>query len=414
MNSPSSTHGALYLHLAWRNLWRNKRRSFLLITSVVIAVFIAVIYTALQIGQNEYLVHVTVTLSTGHLQVHERGYWNKRSLDETMVLSGQIEKDIQALPGVLHTAPRLETFSLASHGTLTKVVSVIAIDPDQEDLMTELRARLIKGRFFRADGQGILLTEGLARQLAAAPGDSVVLYGQGYHGATAAAIVPVEGILKFPTPDLNNVLVYLPLTYAQQLYAAPGRLTSLSILLDNANALPATAARVRQLVDGSKEVMTWQELMPAVVQAIDGNNGGTALMLLILYVVIGFGIFGTVMMMTIERTREFGILISIGMKRSRLIAITAIESITLSMIGSVAGVLLSFPLVAWFHLHPVQLTGDYAQAMLTYGFEPIIPVSVDPLVFAIQGMIVFGVGACSALYPFLMIRTLHPVKAVHG
>ncbi|HTP12280.1 MAG TPA: ABC transporter permease, partial [Bacteroidota bacterium] len=134
----------------------------------------------------------------------------------------------------------------------------------------------------------------------------------------------------------------------------------------------------------------------------------------ILYVVIGFGIFGTVMMMTTERRREFGMTIAVGMKRWRLMTMTAIESILLSMLGAAAGIAAAIPVVFYFYRFPIQLTGDYAKAMLAYGLEPIIPVSADAVVFLVQGASVFVLAAVSALYPILVLRKLDPVKAMRG
>jgi ABC-type lipoprotein release transport system permease subunit len=303
---------------------------------------------------------------------------------------------------------------LISHLTTTKIASVAGIDPVREDEMTGLKKRLTAGEFLDSHSTGALVSEGLARLLHVWTGDSIVIYGQGYQGVTAAAIVPVQGIVQYPLPELNNSMVYLSLGFAQQLYSAQDRLTAAAILLENSKALDATAAAIRKKVDASKEVMTWKQMMPELVQGMDVNDGGTVLMLLILYVVIGFGIFGTVMMMTVERTREFGILVSIGMKRWRLIFITVIESILVSSVGLIVGVIVSFPPVYYFYLHPVRLGGDYAQAMLAYGFEPIVPMSIDPIIFIIQGLSVFGLGVLSAIYPLIVIRSLRPVRAMRA
>jgi ABC-type lipoprotein release transport system permease subunit len=402
----------LYIRLAWRNIWRNKRRSLLLIASVVIAVFIAVAYTSTQIGQDEYMIYASVGLFDGHIQVHGKNYWNTRSLDESMELSQQEIDSMQAVPHVEHIAPRLETVSLISHQEITKISPIIGIDPTLENEMTGLRARLIKGNYLTADSHGIMLAEGLARLLHVSTGDSVVIYGQGYHEMTAAAIVPVQGIVKYPIPDLNNTMAYISLHYARQLYSAPNRLTSLAFLLVNDKYINDVTSSLKKIAGPSKEVMTWKQLMPEIEQGINVNDAGTVLTLLILYVVIGFGIFGTVMMMTVERTREFGILISIGMKRWRLASVTFIESVVLSVIGSIIGIIIAIPPVYYFYYHPIHVTGSYAQAMLAYGFEPIIPLSIAPMVFLWQGLIIFFVGIVSSLYPLLVIRSLNPGRAI--
>ena len=120
------------------------------------------------------------------------------------------------------------------------------------------------------------------------------------------------------------------------------------------------------------------------------------------------------MMMTMERRREFGISIALGMKRWRLMYITVLEALMVSMLGALSGIAASIPLIVYFYEYPITLGGDYGKAMLAYGMEPIIPFSIAPTVFTVQGLIVFGLGIVSALYPVLIIRNLVPVQAMRG
>ncbi len=405
---------AFYCRLGWRNLWRNKKRTLIASASVFFAVFLAVAMSSLQTGTHDYMIEAAVGFYTGHIQVHGRNYWEKRSLDESMVLDPGFVPRIERIRHVTRVVPRLESVALISHGNVTKVSPVIGIEPVREDAMTGLGRRLVDGVTLSQWKSGALAAEGLARMLHARVGDSIVIYGQGYQGVTAAAIMPIAGIVKFAVPDLNNAMVYVPLSEAQNLYSAPGRVTSLAILLDRDKELENAAASVRAMTDSTKEVMTWREMMPELLQAIAADDGATIIMLLILYVVIGFGIFGTVMMMTAERLREFGMTIALGMKRRRLMAVAIIEALVVSIMGAFAGILVSIPVVVYFHRFPVRLGGDYAKAMLAYGMEPLLQVSLDPIVFYGQALVVLALGLISGLYPVLVLRSLEPVRAMRG
>ena len=397
--------------MAWRNLWRNKKRTLIAGASVFFAVFLAVGMSSVQSGQHDYMIHTSVSFYTGHIQIHGKNYWEKRSLDQSMVFDTAFINNIRSLPHVVHAVPRFETAALVSHGTLTKVSPVIGIDPVSENAMTGLGKRIIRGSPMLGWKDGVIIAEGLARLLKVDVGDSIVVYGQGYQGVTAASILRIASIVKFPFDELNNAMVYLPLAVAQEMFSAPQRITAISILLDTDDA-DEVAATLRTSTDNSREVMTWRDMMPDLLQAIAADNGGTVIMLLILYVVVGFGIFGTVMMMTAERSREFGITIALGMKRWRLMSVTVIEAFFISLMGALVGIAVSIPFVVYFYYHPIQLGGDYAKAMMAYGMEPIIPFSMDPLVFIIQGIIVFALGAVSALYPIIILRKLEPVRAM--
>ena len=184
--------------------------------------------------------------------------------------------------------------------------------------MTALRSHIVRGAYLTDTSQGVNISEGLAGRLHVGVGDSVVLLSQGYQGATAAEQLVVEGILHFPIPKMNDALVYVALRKAQVFFNAPGRLTSIALMIDDADNTKPMQSELSARIDGGLVVMTWQEMVPEVVQSVQINDASGNLTLSIFYIVIAFGVFGTVMMMTIERTREFGLLISLGMKRGRL------------------------------------------------------------------------------------------------
>jgi len=401
-----------YFHLAWRNLWRNKRRTLIASASVFFAVFFALAMRSMQEGSYDYMIDASVSMYTGYIQVHANDYWEKRSIDKSMELSPTKIAQIDSIKHITLITPRLESFSLVSYGNATKVASVVGIDPEKEIKMTDLKNKLISGKYLTENSKGAMIAEGLAKLLKVEIGDSIVIYGQGYHGVTAADQVQVEGIVKFTLPALNKSMVYLSLGYSQWLYSAPNRITSLSLMIDEASELNEVHSRVNNLFDEKYEVMTWPELMPELVQSIEVDNAGGIIMLGILYVIIGFGIFGTVMMMTAERTKEFGILISVGMKRWRLSFVSFLESLFLSFIGVLAGIIVSIPILYYFNQNPIPLTGEMADLMLKFGLDPIVPFRFAANIFIDQFLTVIVIAMISALYPLSFIRKLNPVKAI--
>ena len=401
-----------YFLLAWRNLWRNKRRTLIASASIFFAVIFALLMRSMQEGSYDYMVDASVSMYTGYIQVHAKDYWDKRSVDKSMELSQTRIDKIDSVENVTLVTPRLESFSLISYGNVTKVASIVGIDPALENEMTDLKNKLSSGKYLTKESRGVMIAEGLAEVLKVGIGDSVVLYGQGYHGVTAAAQVEVEGIVKFTLPALNKTMVYLSLDYSQWLYAAPNRVTTISIMISEATKINEVHIAVSNLFDDKYEVMMWPELMPELVQSIEVDNAGGIIMLGILYVVIGFGIFGTVMMMTAERTKEFGILISVGMKKWRLSYVSFLESILLSFIGVLAGIIVSIPILYYLKLNPIPLTGEMADAMLKFGLDPIIPFRFAANIFIDQFLTVLIIAMISALYPLSYIRKLNPIRAM--
>jgi ABC-type lipoprotein release transport system permease subunit len=403
-----------YIKLAWRNLWRNKKRTLIAAASVFFAVILALIMRSMQTGYYDYSIDASVRMYTGYIQVHGKDYWEKKSLDESMVLDQKHLKELQNTAGVNLIVPRFETYSLISHGNKTKVVQVTGINPELENQLTNLKKKIVSGEYFSDSSKGIIVAQGLAEILKVDVGDSVVIYGQGYHGVTAAAQIPIVGIVKFTLPELNKSFTYLSLPYAQWLFSAPGRLTSLSIMIDNPKKLDRVKSDIRKVFDNKYEVMDWEELSPELVQSIQIDNASGIIMLGILYVVIAFGIFGTIMMMTAERVKEFGILISVGMKKWKLGMVTLFETLFVSFLGVFTGAIISIPILLYFKANPIPLTGEYAEAILAFGFEPILPFAIYPGMFFAQIWTVLAIAIVSASYPILFIRKLQPVEALRG
>ncbi len=403
-----------YIKLAWRNLWRNKKRTFISAASVFFAVILSLIMRSMQKGYYDYMIDSSVRLYTGHIQVHGKDFWEKRSLEESMYYDEALIQRLKENKNIFEIIPRLETYSLISFGKVSKVVQVNGISPEVENNITRLKEKIVEGSYLEDNSEGILIAEGLSKLIGVDIGDSVVLYGQGLHGITAAAVVPVIGIVKFAIPDQNKSFTYLSLRYSQELFSAYDRITSLSILLNDADKIESTKSSLKNYFDDSHEIMDWAELSPELVQSIQIDNASGIIMLGILYVVIAFGIFGTIVMMTAERIKEFGILISIGMKKRKLALVTTLETIFISFIGVAAGALISIPILLYLEKHPIPLTGETADAILAWGFDPIIPFAFYPGMYFAQMWTVLAIAFVSALYPINFIRKLKPSTALRG
>ena len=403
-----------YIKLAWRNLWRNKKRTFIAAASVFFAVILALLMRSMQTGYYDYSIDASVRMYTGYIQVHGKGYWEKKSLDESMVIDQKHLKELKNTAGVNLIVPRFETYSLISYGNKTKVVQVTGINPELENQLTGLKKKIVNGEYLSDSSKGIIVAQGLAEILKVGVGDSVVIYGQGYHGVTAAEQIPIIGIVKFTLPELNKSFTYLSLPYAQWLFSAPERLTSLSIMIDNPKKLERVKSDIKKIFNSKYEVMDWEQLSPELVQSIAIDNASGIIMLGILYIVIAFGIFGTIMMMTAERVKEFGILISVGMKKWKLGLVTLFETLFISFLGVFTGAIISIPILLYFKANPIPLTGESAQAILAFGYEPILPFAIYPGMFFAQIWTVLAIAAVSALYPIMFIRKLQPVEALRG
>ncbi|GBD97489.1 MAG TPA: ABC transporter permease [Nitrospirae bacterium] len=403
----------MYMALSWRNLWRNKKRTLIAVASVLLAVLVAVVMRSMQDGSYAYMIRSSVRFYTGYMQVQGNGYWENRSLDRSIVIDEKQQKEILQIPHITSIVPRLEAFSLVSFEKATRVAQIIGIDPAAQNNMTGLGKRLVQGKYLTNTSNGVLIAEGLADMLKAGVGDSIVLYGQGYHGNIAAARLPVAGIVRFPVQEMNNASVFLALGNAQNIFSAFGRITSLAIMLDDIRNQADVHNALSSMLGRQYTIMSWEEMMPDLVQGIELDNASGLIMLIILYIVIAFGVFSTIMMMTTERAREFGILISVGMRKTSLIWVTTLETVFLASIGAIVGVAVSLPVIIYFHFHPIPITGGVAAFYKLFGVEnPVFYFSVDPGLFIHQAIVVLLIALATALYPLFFIKKLQPVQAM--
>jgi putative ABC transport system permease protein len=403
----------LLLQMAWRNIWRNKRRTFITISSIVLAMVLSVIMRSMQLGSYSKMIDDVVGTYSGHLQLHAKGYWADKSINNAFELPDTVKNKILQQPNVADLIPRLESFALAagkerSHGSF-----VVGISPDKETHMTRLREKLVKGTYFDASGKGALVAQGLASFLSLDIGDSIVLLGQGYHGINAAGAFPVTGIVKFSAPEINRSFVYLDLKSAQQMFSAENLLTSVVVNLTNTRRVKETMINLTAAVDTTVyEILDWKKLLPELVQQIQGDNSGGMIMLGILYLIVAFGIFGTILMMTTERMREFGVVNALGLGRMKLSIMVTFETTLLAVVSIVAGSLLSLPVIIHFHNHPIRLTGEAAKGMINFGVEPVLPFLLDPAIFLHQALLILVITFISTIYPLLVLKNLKPVAAM--
>jgi ABC-type lipoprotein release transport system permease subunit len=460
--------------LAWRNLWRNKKRTLITVASVFFAVFFALLMRSLQLGSYAHMFSNVIESYTGYIQVQNEDFRDNSIVDNSFNFTPEIQKTILSDKNVSDLVPRFESFALASTGPLTKGVLVMGIDAGKETLLSNVKNRLVKYRLtdeaidtikkmnipervkskldlFRGESYtsesvlqldlGIkdkeagsimpfiekvssvengyltpgkpeaLLGDKLANYLNLNIGDTLVMIGQGYHGTTAAAKFRIAGIVKLPTPDIDNKIVYLPVAVCQDFYNAPGMLTSMALIVKDKSdkAINATLKFLGRELPSPLRVLGWREMNSLLINQMDADNKSGAIMIAILYLVIAFGIFGTVLMMTTERRREFGVLVAIGMQKSKLASIVSLEMVYIGLLGILSGVSLALPVIIFGQYNPIRFSGEYAKIYESYGMEPIMPFMPVDNYFLWQSVIVAVIVCIAIIYP---VRKIFRMKLV--
>ena len=407
----------MIFNLAWRNIWRNKRRTLITIAAVAFAVFMSAFMRSFQKGVWDMVVDGAVNIYYGYAQIHGNGYWEDQSIENAIVYDDRLKAIPKEIEEINDLVPRIESFALASEGDLTSGVLVLGVDPEVEDAMTDISSRLVQGEFLQREDGSIMAASGLVEKLGLELNDTLILISQGYHGVNAAGKFPIKGIFEFAIPDLNKKLVVMPLLRAQTFYGAEGLVTTLAVDMDDRRDLPEVLPKLMALLTPAEdfEVMAWQDLIPELVEARQVDEAGGVIILAILYLLITFAIFGTILMMTKERSYEFGVLTAIGMSRWKLFYAVWLETIILGLFGAVCGILICLPVVYYFNGHPIPVSAiaeGSAEAYEKFGIQGALPTAFEFKIFANQALIIFIVTSVLAIYPLINILTLSPVKAM--
>ena len=463
--------------IAWRNLWRNKRRTLITVASVFFAIFFALIMRSLQLGAYDHMFRNAIESYTGYIQIQHEDFWDNKIVDNTFAYTPELDQIVMSIQNVTGTVPRFESFALASSGTLTKGVLVMGVDPEKESLLSDIRSKLVKytlddknikalrdselpqeikknleifrgnsyssssslaidfnitdkdsssiltifrkyasfrNGYIKSGEPEVLIGDKLALYLKAAIGDTIVLLGQGYHGTTAAGKYRINGIVKLPTPDLDNKIVYLPYDICQELYNAPGMLTSVAISIkDNDDEIVnSMVSEVGSKVEPPLKVMGWRAMNKLMINQIDADSKSGMIMIIILYLVIAFGIFGTVLMMTAERKREFGVLVAIGMQKSKLAAVITLEMIFMGILGIASGIIAALPVIFYGYSHPIRFHGEMAKMYEDYGYEAVMPFLLPDMYIVWQAVTVAIIVMVAIIYPLRKINKMKVVNSI--
>ncbi len=400
-----------YFVFAWRNIWRNKRRTIITVAAIVVAVFISTFVTSMQEGTYSKMIDNVVKFYSGYLQIQNKEYKEYKTINESFDYEIGKFKFLDSLKNVIGYTQRLEYFTLFSTGENTRGGPIIGIDPYKENKLTNISFWVKEGEYLEENDNGILLGENIVKSLKAKIGDTIILISQGYHGASAAGLFYLKGIIKYPNPQLNNI-AFIEINKAQEFFSADDKVTSLVIFIDNNKKLNESKNEIQKKIKNFETlaVLTWEEMQPELKQMIESDKVTNAIMKIIFYIVAGFGILGTIIMMMEERKKEFAIMMALGLKKIHLIFLLSIETIYIALIGIIFGLIVSFPVISFLTFNPVKLTGELEKAYEMFGMEPFLFFSIDFPVFAFQIITVLLIVIFIILYPAFVIAKSNIIK----
>ena len=404
------------LNLAWRDVWRNRRRSLLTMGAILFAVLIISLANSVQYGTYDDMEELVVRLYTGDVQVHRAGFQEERTLAYALEADEQAwEQRFDAYPWVEAATRRLTGFGLVSSDSSSAGAVIVGIEPARESQVSRFADRPVRGtRLAPGDDHAVLLGQTLAKNLNVGVGDTVVVLTQGYRNVMAADLYAVKGLLRTGSPDVDRAMMIMTLPDAQFLFSMEDRFTEIVLRTRDFRAAKHYAGLLRSELDEDRyEVMPWKALMPDLQQMRALDDAGNYIFYLFLVLLVGFEIFNTTTMSMMERVREFGVMMSIGMKPRQIGLLVGLELAMKVVLALGVGVLITFVAVQILKDNPIPITGELQQLYEELGFTVEgISFSARPVIFVFPMIAVATVALVSIIYPILRIRRFSPVEAL--
>lgn len=406
------------MKMAWRNIWRNPRRTLLTIAAIAFASLILVFMLSFQFGCYETMINTSVKISTGHLQVMAKGYLEDRKIRLVIEEPDQVAAILKKIEGIDAYTFRSNAFCLVSSDKRTYGVAVTGVDPVKEAGVSTLKSLIRKGRYLTdTDRYAVLVGDHLAKNLKVNLNDELTVLGQGKDGSIAAAVLTIKGVFNSGIDEFDRNVILMGLSGFQAVFSMGKSVHEAIITADSLRDVARVQQQIRDHLPDIKEgirldVPDWMEIMPGLLQGIQMDLVSGIIMYIILIIVVAFSIFNTFLMAIFERTREFGVMMAIGTSPSRITKLVLFESVCMTLVGILLGILIGSVLTLYFQKHGIYIAGT-EDILKQYG----IPDRLYPRLSLLSGtagpFVVFLITVVSAVFPALKIRNLKPVDAMN-
>ncbi len=404
----------IILRLAWRNLWRQPRRTWLTVGAMVFSNALLVFMISIQFSTYELMIDNTLQAFTGHLQVQAPGYKDDLKMRQVVPDVSSLASSLRRELGLETIAARAAAFALASSEERTYGLQIYGVEPQFESFVSTIPGLIRDGRYLKdLDATEIVVGKVLARNLRVTLGDEVTLLGSGRDGSFAAAIATVVGIFDSGVPDIDRSIAEVPLRFFQDVFYMEGAGHQVVIAAPDLVSVDLLKPQVEALVPAGLVVHDWDALQPGLKQAIQADLSSAFFMYGVLVVLVAFSVLNTQLMSVLERTHEFGITMSLGVAPGRLGRLVFLETALMGVVGLFLGALGGGIITEWFGYTGFSYPGMQEMAAnfnLPSRFYP----QATPLTLFLGPVIVFVGAMLAAIYPALRLHWLHPVEAMRA
>ena len=402
--------------MAWRNLWRHKRRTWLTVGAMIFSNLILIFSISLQLGSYQMMINNTLKSYTGHMQIQREGYNDEPKMRNSIDAIIPLANEVRALLGSENVAARAVAFAMTSSEERSYGLQIIGVEPEFEPNVSTLPGLINKGRYFSGiNAEEIVIGSVLARNLRVDTGDEVTLLGSGHDGSFAAGIAIVTGIFESGVAEIDRNMAQLPIGYFQTLFGMDDRGHNIVINAPDLSQVRPIQHAVTDMLANNDElvVLDWEQLQPGLKQAIQADFTSAWFMYAVLIVLVAFSVLNTQLMSVLERTREFGVMMALGVKPARLGSLIITETIVMSVLGLAIGAVLGIVMTWYLSIVGFSYPGMEEMAVRFNLPDRMYP-SLSFLSIMLGPGIVFLFSILASIYPAVRLFFLQPIAAMRA
>ena len=397
--------------LAWRNIWRNKKRSLIIMAAIAVGLLCGLFASSVMFGMGDSVINSTINRDLGHIQIHSATFEDDKLITDTIPGAEQIIKNLNSKNNVVGVAQRIVIEGMGSSATTSNGLRIVGINPDDEKNVTSIHNQIIEGKYFQETGKNqILVGQKLAENLGIRLKSKIVLSFQDLDGSIIYGAFRIVGIFKTESSvfDKSNVFIrqkdILSLINSKPIYH------EIVIRMNTVQNVDSVYSNLKTEYAGLS-VKSWKQLAPELKLMDEMMGFQLNIFLGIILFALLFGITNTMLMSVMERVREFGVLMAIGMKRRRVFSMIIVETVSLSIVAAIIGMILAALLINYFGNQGINLSA-FAEGMSAWSISPILQPTL-PINFYISITIMVLITAIlSAIYPAIKAIKLIPAQAI--
>jgi putative ABC transport system permease protein len=407
----------ILFRIGWRNLWRNKRRSLVVISSIAIGIFAMILSMGVMNGMNNQMIENTIKTSLGHIAIHRKGFQDDMKLEYHFTPEAKIIEAIESDVRILAYAPRIKLQGMVRSSESSRGVMLIGIDPEMEKEVSNINDYTIKkegSRFLSADDDdAILISKSTADKLDLLVGDKLVVMFQDRDNEIIGVGLEIVGIFQTPIESFDKFVVFLNIKTLQRITGLNSNISELTVVLKNKRTVDRVKEKlIATINDGGLEILSWKDMAPYLVRAVKLFDTIMYIFFMIVFITVIFSVANTLIMAIMERFHEIGVMKSIGTRPSWIFNMVLFEAVNLGIVGLIAGIVIGVAITGLLAISGIDLS-FYAESMRVFGTGSIIYPAIKTLDIIVATLIVLITTIIAALYPALKAARIKPLDALH-